>query len=65
MFGGDFPQRFSQCLIPRLKTLRHKGARLMFVGTTYACLHLCGTPWEGTECNAGDPAIWAMEYPGS
>jgi len=46
-------------------TMRDKGAWMMFADTPYAYLHICGTPWEGTEYKAGDPAIWTMEYPGS
>jgi hypothetical protein len=27
-------------------TVRDKGAWVMFAGTPYAYLHICGTPWE-------------------
>jgi hypothetical protein len=43
-------------------TVRDKGAWVMFAGTPYAYLHVCGTPWEGNEYREGDKAIWTMSY---
>jgi hypothetical protein len=43
-------------------TVRDKGAWVMFAGTPYSYLHVCGTPWEGTEYHEGDKAIWTMSY---
>jgi hypothetical protein len=38
------------------------GAWIMFAGTPYAYLHICGTPWDGNEYSPGDEAIWTMRY---
>jgi hypothetical protein len=46
-------------------TMRDKGAWMMFADTPYAYLHICGTPWEGSEYKGGDHAIWTMSYPQS
>jgi hypothetical protein len=43
-------------------TVRDKGAWVMFAGTPYAYLHVCGTPWEGNEYHDGDKAVWTMSY---
>jgi hypothetical protein len=43
-------------------TVRDKGAWVMFAGTPYAYLHVCGSPWEGTEYHEGDKAVWTMSY---
>ena len=43
-------------------TVRDKGAWVMFAGTPYAYLHICGSPWEGNEYHEGDKAIWTMSY---
>ena len=43
-------------------TVRDKGAWVMFAGTPYSYLHVCGSPWEGNEYHAGDKAIWTMNY---
>ena len=43
-------------------TVRDKGAWVMFAGTPYAYLHVCGSPWEGNEYHEGDKAIWTMSY---
>jgi hypothetical protein len=34
----------------------------MFAGTPYACLHVCGSPWEDNEYHDGDKAVWTMSY---
>ena len=43
-------------------TVRDAGAWIMFAGTPYAYLHVCGTPWAGNEYTPGDEAIWTMRY---
>jgi hypothetical protein len=43
-------------------TVRDKGAWVMFAGTPYAYLHVCGTPWDGNEYHEGDKAVWTMSY---
>jgi hypothetical protein len=43
-------------------TVRDKGAWVMFAGTPYAYLHICGSPWEGNEHHEGDKAVWTMSY---
>jgi hypothetical protein len=43
-------------------TVRDKGAWVMFAGTPYEYLHVCGTPWEGNEYHEGDKAVWTMSY---
>jgi hypothetical protein len=43
-------------------TVRDKGAWVMFAGTPYAYLHVCGSPWEGNEYHVGDETVWSMSY---
>jgi hypothetical protein len=43
-------------------TVRDAGAWVMFAGTPYAYLHVCGDPWEGNEYQEGDKAVWTMRY---
>jgi hypothetical protein len=43
-------------------TVRDKGAWVMFAGTPYEYLHVCGDPWEGNEYHEGDKAVWTMSY---
>ncbi len=43
-------------------TVRDAGAWIMFPGTPYAYLHICGTPWDGNEYSAGDEPRWTMRY---
>ena len=43
-------------------TVRDKGAWVMFAGTPFAYLHVCGTPWDGNEYNEGTKAVWTMSY---
>ena len=42
--------------------MRDAGTMVMFAGTPYAHLHVCGSPWEGNEYRPGDRAIWTMKY---
>ena len=43
-------------------TVRDAGAWVMFDGTPYAYLHICGTPWDGNEYVPGQLPIWTMRY---
>ena len=43
-------------------TVRDAGAWVMFDGTPYAYLHICGTPWDGNEYVQGQVPIWTMRY---
>jgi hypothetical protein len=42
--------------------MRDAGTMVMFAGTPYAHLHICGSPWEGNEYHPGDRAVWTMRY---
>jgi hypothetical protein len=42
--------------------MRDAGTFVMFAGTPYAHLHVCGSPWDGNEYCPGDRAIWTMTY---
>ena len=42
--------------------MRDAGTLVMFAGTPYAHLHICGSPWDGNEYRPGDRAIWTMKY---
>jgi hypothetical protein len=55
-----WPFDANHCGLP--KTVRDAGAWIMFAGTPYAYLHVCGTPWAGNEYTAGDEAVWTMRY---
>jgi hypothetical protein len=35
---------------------------VMFAGTPYAHLHICGSPWDGNEYHPGDHGAWTMTY---
>src|SRR5271166_5624944 len=43
--------------------MRDAGTLVMFAGTPYAHLHVCGSPWDGSEYRTGDEGIWTMTYP--
>jgi hypothetical protein len=43
-------------------TVRDAGAWVMFDGTPYAYLHVCGTPWTGTEYTPDMVPVWTMQY---
>jgi hypothetical protein len=43
-------------------TVRDAGAWVMFDGTPYAYLHICGTPWAGNEYTPGRAPVWTMQY---
>jgi hypothetical protein len=42
--------------------MRDAGTLVMFAGTPYAHLHICGSPWDGNEYRPGDRAVWTMTY---
>lgn len=42
--------------------MRDGGTMVMFAGTPYAHLHICGSPWDGTEYKPGDRGVWTMRY---
>ncbi len=42
--------------------MRDAGTLVMFAGTPYAHLHVCGSPWDGNEYHPGDRGIWTMKY---
>ena len=55
-----WPFDAKHCGLPT--TVRDAGAWIMFSGTPYAYLHVCGTPWDGNEYSPGDEARWTMQY---
>jgi len=42
--------------------MRDAGTLVMFAGTPYAHLHICGSPWVGNEYHPGDRGVWKMTY---
>jgi hypothetical protein len=42
--------------------MRDGGTMVMFAGTPYAHLHICGSPWDGNEYHPGDRGVWTMTY---
>ena len=42
--------------------MRDAGTMIMFAGTPYAHLHVCGSPLDGKEYHPGDKAVWTMVY---
>ena len=42
--------------------MRDAGTMIMFAGTPYAHLHICGSPLDGKEYRPGDRGIWTMTY---
>jgi hypothetical protein len=42
--------------------MRDAGTLVMFAGTPYAHLHICGSPWDGKELHPGDKGVWTMTY---
>ncbi|NBD24941.1 hypothetical protein [Paenibacillus glycinis] len=43
-------------------SVRDAGAWVMFDGTPYAYLHICGTPWTGNVYDEGSEPVWTMAY---
>jgi hypothetical protein len=42
--------------------MRDGGTMVMFAGTPYAHLHVCGSPWDGNEYHSGDRAVRTLTY---
>jgi hypothetical protein len=42
--------------------MRDGGTMVMFAGTPYAHLHVCGSPWDGNEYHPGDLAVRTLTY---
>jgi hypothetical protein len=42
--------------------MRDAGTMVMFAGTPYAHLHICGSPWDGREYGRDIRAVWTMQY---
>ena len=42
--------------------MRDAGTMIMFAGTPYAHLHICGSPLDGKEYHPGDRGVWTMTY---
>jgi hypothetical protein len=42
--------------------MRDAGTMVMFAGTPYAHLHVCGSPWDGNEYHRSDRGVWTMTY---
>jgi hypothetical protein len=42
--------------------MRDAGTLVMFAGTPYGHLHVCGSPWDGNEYHPGDKGVWTMTY---
>jgi hypothetical protein len=55
-----WPFDAKHCGLPT--TVRDAGAWIMFAGTPYAYLHICGTPWIGNEYTTGTEPRWTMQY---
>lgn len=42
--------------------MRDVGTMVMFAGTPYAHLHICGSPWDGNEYHPGDRVVRTLTY---
>ncbi len=42
--------------------VRDAGAWVMFAGTPYAYLHICGSPWVGNRYSPEYQPVWTMQY---
>jgi hypothetical protein len=42
--------------------MRDAGTMVMFAGTPWAHLHICGSPWDGNEYHPGNRAIQTLTY---
>jgi hypothetical protein len=42
--------------------MRDGGTLVMFAGTAYAHLHVCGSPWDGNEYHPGDRVLRTLTY---
>jgi hypothetical protein len=55
-----WPFDSAHCGLPT--DVRDAGAWIMFAGTPYAYLHICGSPWVGNTYSPGDQGVWTMQY---
>jgi hypothetical protein len=55
-----WPFDSAHCGLPT--DVRDAGAWIMFAGTPYAYLHICGSPWVGNSYSPGDEPVWTMQY---
>jgi hypothetical protein len=55
-----WPFDATHCGLPT--DVRDAGAWIMFAGTPYSYLHICGSPWIGNTYSPGDQAVWTMQY---
>jgi hypothetical protein len=55
-----WPFDAAHCGLPT--DVRDAGAWIMFAGTPYAYLHICGSPWVGNSYSQGDQPVWTMQY---
>jgi hypothetical protein len=55
-----WPFDSAHCGLPT--DVRDAGAWIMFAGTPYAYLHICGSPWFGNSYSPGDQPVWTMRY---
>jgi len=55
-----WPFDAKHCGLPT--TVRDVGAWIMFAGTRYAYLQICGTPWDGNVYTTDAEARWTMRY---
>ena len=56
------PERIDAAAAGLPTVMRDAGTMVMFAGSPYAHLHICGSPWEGNEYHPGDRAVWTMKY---
>jgi hypothetical protein len=42
--------------------MRDAGTMVMFAGTPYAHLHVCGSPWDGNEYHTADRVVRTLTY---
>jgi hypothetical protein len=55
-----WPFDAAHCGLPT--DVRDAGAWIMFAGTPYAYLHVCGTPWVGNSYSSENQPVWTMQY---
>ncbi len=55
-----WPFDAAHCGLPT--DVRDAGAWIMFAGTPYAYLHICGSPWVGNTYSSERQPVWTMQY---
>ncbi|MBV9563767.1 MAG: hypothetical protein JOY90_25475 [Bradyrhizobium sp.] len=55
-----WPFDSAHCGLPT--DVRDAGAWIMFAGTPYAYLHICGSPWVGNSYTPEHQPVWTMRY---